>query len=177
MTQWQVGVPAVRKWRETDVCYENWEGGSFTLPGPIARQHPPLCLPPECTRSCFAEDGALILTHDFWAVLRAVYHLNLDLRGLACPEPNSTLCIPPPLLEQPFPLHNIGLPLEASKPTKRFENWVTIKGLFTAAPDPFRNLRNLELALSPTLHDIRRRQRGRGYLPVLESLILKGHRR
>jgi hypothetical protein len=184
ITQWQVGVPAVRKWRETDVCYEKWEGGSFTLPGPIAREHPPLRLPPESTQPRFAEDGAPILTHDFWAVLRAVRHLNLDLRGLACPQTNVAFCTPIPLLEHPFPLRHIGLPLEAFRPSKWYENEIGIKDLFTAAPNPFRNLKNLELAFSPSLHDEPRVPRGRGYLPhlfrslpVLESLVLKGYRR
>jgi hypothetical protein len=49
MTQWQVGIPAVKKWRKRDICDKNWEGGPFTLPGPIARQHPPLRLPAGCT--------------------------------------------------------------------------------------------------------------------------------
>ena len=188
MTKWHVDMKSARKRHEPEGIDMESEGSNLSLPGPLARQHPPLRLPPQSTRTWSGIHGIPLLKENFFVVLRAVRKLDLDLRTLNGPGPNQSCLVSEPHLESLDPFRNIGLPIEAFAPAEPDKHSVEMRKLVTGSSSALHKLRKLELSVCAPLHGAESypygttKSRTPGYLPSLlrsmpdiEVLALRQH--
>ncbi|ERF73507.1 hypothetical protein EPUS_04130 [Endocarpon pusillum Z07020] len=188
MSKWHVDMKFARKQHEPEGIDIESEG-SLNLPGPLARQHPPLRLPPQSTRTWSGIHGIPLLKEYFVVVLRAVRKLDLDLRTLNGPGPNQSCLVSKPHLESLDPVRDIGLPIETFAPAVQAKHSVELRKLVTGSSSALHKLRKLELSVSAPLQGGERYPHGTAYsatpghlpgllrsMPDTEELALRQHR-
>ncbi len=186
MTKWHVDTKATRERHEPDEIHMDSAGSNVNLPGPLARQHPPLRLPPQCIRSWSTDHDRPLLVENFREILRAVRKLHLDLRTLIGLGPNQSCLVSTPHLESLDSLGEIGLPIEAFARPERIEQTVGMNELVTGNSSALRHLRKLELSIAAPRWGAEDGDTGVAdpsylphmlrWMPYIEDLVLRQHR-